>query len=253
MPPRGVSQASLCLQACACAPVSTRQITSARVGRPRTSTPHVHMNFAWFQSYSTRNVRTRSGHPPEVASQLMHPTFLWACAWRRAGRARRKLRQRSARRAKVRLVYTCTFLQQSTWHPVGSSFRRHTFFQQSTTHPVGSDFFTRSACMPKTANGLPVVSKMTTVGGVSLWLARQHAGRKKKKMHVARKKESLFSSQRCSPRAFFFFCGPRAAERVTRPRRPWMTTWRTVKAGTWTSVPPSDPFLPLPGDVRQPS
>ena len=32
---------------------------------------------------------------------------------------------------------------------------------------------------------------------------------------------SLFSSQRCSPRAFFFFCGPRAAERViTRPRRP---------------------------------
>ena len=37
-----------------------------------TSTP-VHTNFAWFQSYSTRNLRTRSGHPPEVASQLMHP------------------------------------------------------------------------------------------------------------------------------------------------------------------------------------
>ena len=62
--------------ACKHAPahLSTRQITS--VGRPRTSTPsapHVHMNFAWFQSYSTRNLRTRSGHPPEVASQLMHP------------------------------------------------------------------------------------------------------------------------------------------------------------------------------------
>ena len=50
-----------------------RSITS--VGRPRTSTPsapHVHTNFAWFQSYSTRNLRTRSRHPPEVASQLMH-------------------------------------------------------------------------------------------------------------------------------------------------------------------------------------
>ena len=62
--------------ACKHAPahLSTRQITS--VGRPRTSTPsapHVHTNFAWFQSYSTRNLRTRSGHPPEVASQLMHP------------------------------------------------------------------------------------------------------------------------------------------------------------------------------------
>ena len=63
--------------ACKHAPahLSTRQITS--VGRPRTSTPsapHVRTNFAWFQSYSTRNLRTRSGHPPEVASQLMHPT-----------------------------------------------------------------------------------------------------------------------------------------------------------------------------------
>ena len=49
-------------------------------GRPRTSTPsapHVHTNFAWFQSYSTRNLRTRSGHPPEVASQLMHPSTEW--------------------------------------------------------------------------------------------------------------------------------------------------------------------------------
>ena len=63
--------------ACKHAPahLSTRQITG--VGRPRTSTPstpHVHTNFAWFQSYSTRNLRTRSGHPPEVASQLMHPS-----------------------------------------------------------------------------------------------------------------------------------------------------------------------------------
>ena len=62
--------------ACKHAPahLSTRQSTS--VGRPCTSTPsapHVHTNFAWFQSYSTRNLRTRSGHPPEVASQLMHP------------------------------------------------------------------------------------------------------------------------------------------------------------------------------------
>ena len=58
---------------------TTRQITSVGVGRPRTSTPsapHVHTNFAWFQSYSTRNLRTRSGRPPEVASQLMHPSRL---------------------------------------------------------------------------------------------------------------------------------------------------------------------------------
>ena len=49
------------------------------VGRSRTSTPsapHVHTNFAWFQSYSTRNLRTRNGHPPEVASQLMHPSII---------------------------------------------------------------------------------------------------------------------------------------------------------------------------------
>ena len=68
--------------ACKHAPahLSTRQITS--VGRPRTSTPstpHVHTNFAWFQSYSTRNLRTRSGHPPEVASQLMHPKQYTNC------------------------------------------------------------------------------------------------------------------------------------------------------------------------------
>ena len=62
------------LQACACAPVNKTDHQCP--GRPCTSTPsapHVHTNFAWFQLYSTRNLRTRSGHPPEVASQLMHP------------------------------------------------------------------------------------------------------------------------------------------------------------------------------------
>ena len=109
------------------------------------------------------------------------------------------------RRAKARLYLLYTYLRQSTWHPVGSSFRRHTyalaFFQRCTIHPVGSGFFSRSVCTPKPANGLPVVNKTTT--------------------------------------------------------------WRTVKAGFLNSPPPpslslslslsDSPFLPLPGDVRQPS
>ena len=52
---------------------------------------------------------------------------------------------------------------------------------------------------------------------------------------------SLFSSQRCSPRAFFF-CGPRAAERVkTRPRRPWVNLT--------LSLSPSPPCLSPRGDI----
>ena len=40
MPPRGVSQASLCLQACACAPVNKTD-HQCSVGRPRSSATHV--------------------------------------------------------------------------------------------------------------------------------------------------------------------------------------------------------------------
>ena len=51
-----------------------------------------------------------------------------------------------------------------------------------------------------------------TVGGVSLWFARQHAGRKKK---------GTRATIEISAARVHFFCGPRAAERViTSPRRP---------------------------------
>ena len=44
----------------------------------------------------------------------------------------------------------------------------------------------------------------STVGGVSLWLARQHAGRKKCTRAAALGGKNIFSSQRYSPRESFF-------------------------------------------------
>ena len=67
-----ISQASLCLQACACAPVNKTDHqcwTATHVDTVNTTRPH-ELRVISLQSYSTRNLRTRSDHPPEVASQL---------------------------------------------------------------------------------------------------------------------------------------------------------------------------------------
>ena len=68
VPPRGVSQAFACKHAPAHLSTRPRVHKNISVGRPRTSTPstpHVRTNFAWFQSYSTRNrVPAHAQWPP---------------------------------------------------------------------------------------------------------------------------------------------------------------------------------------------
>ena len=91
VPPRGVSQASLCLQACACAPVNKTDHqcwTATHVDTVNSTRPH---ELRVISVVLDANLRTRSGHPPEVASQLMHPSSVCSTLSQSAGARSLKL------------------------------------------------------------------------------------------------------------------------------------------------------------------
>ena len=73
--PKPARLCSCCLQACACAPVNKTDHqcwTATHVDTVSSTRPHELRVISVVLDEG--NLRTRSGHPPEVASQLMHPT-----------------------------------------------------------------------------------------------------------------------------------------------------------------------------------
>ena len=171
---------------------------------------------------------------------------------------------------------TLMLSQQSRNHRSLLSLRMLTGFH--FPRPDHRQFFcsgTRSSGLPKMAKQFKISddedtvgitslvpgnkgSRLRTVGRVSLWLARQHAGRKKKGARGLRSPRALFSldlfmqrSREISAAHVHFFCGPRAAERViTRPRRPWL--WNGLQRKIWETLGNRSDFSPKRSAFFQP-